>query len=148
MKKIFSLLLVLTMILSLCACGVDNMQTESTQTESTQTESTQTESTQIDKNIKDAYIGVWETKQLRLMITKGGVGKWGFLVDNKDFDATSFPINWEIKDEVLAVTFSIAGFDYNAAFELDDSATILHEIQKSGAFSGDVENDTEYVKIP
>ncbi len=138
MKKLFSLLLVVSMILSLCACGGDNKQTESTPS------NTNT----LDKSTKDAYIGTWETEQLRLMITKGGIGKWGFLVDDGEFDAASMPINWEVKDEIMVVTMSVAGFEYNAAFELNDSADILNEIQKSDAFSGDVENDTEYVKVP
>ena len=122
----------------LCACGGDNKQTESTPSDANI----------LNKSTKDAYVGTWETEQLRLMITKGGIGRWGFLVDDDEFVGASMPINWEVKDEIMVVTISVAGFEYNAAFELNDSGNILNEIQKSGAFSGDVENDTEYVKVP
>lgn len=128
MKKIISLIMAIMMCLSLCACGGGN-------------------DTPKANNDKDPYVGTWETEQLRLVITKGGVGRWGGVVDGKDFEESSFAVNWEVKDEIMVVTWSVAGWEFNAAFELNESETVLNEIQKSGAFSGDVEDDTEYVKV-
>jgi len=118
------------MTLSLCACGSGGNALDKSDT--------------VGKRDASNYIGVWESSSLRLTISKGGVGNWTFL----DVSDPGFPIKWEIKDGIMVVTKSIAGFEYYATFELDDSGNILNQIQKSGAFSGNVENDTEYVKVP
>lgn len=121
MKKVVSLILALMMCLSLCACRGGN-------------------------NSPDKYIGTWDSDELRLVVAKGGIGQWGFLLDGETFLGN--PITWEVKDGLMIVTKGVGGFDYYASFELGDSPNVLNEIQKSGAFSGNAEDDTEYVKVP
>jgi len=110
MKKIFSLLLVVSMFLSLCACGGGD---------------------KLDKSDASNYVGVWESATLRLTITKGGIGNWGFLSVND----SSSPIKWEIKEDIMVVTKSVAGFEYNAAFELNDSGNTIPNIFTSTQFT-------------
>ena len=110
MKKSFSLLLVIVMLLSLCACGGSDSP---------------------DKSDSSNYIGTWESETLCLVITKGGVVRWGFSSEGTDISQSTLPINWEIKDEVLVVTTSMMGFDFNAVFELNAAGDILNEIQKT-----------------
>jgi outer membrane biogenesis lipoprotein LolB len=111
MKKALSILLALVLCLSLCACGGSTAETPTEKT--------------MDKNDSANYIGVWETKDRRITINKGGVGRY----EQPNSDYGYFDFTWEIKDEVLVITIREIIGDMMATFELDESGTSLTIIQ-------------------
>ena len=113
MKKALSILLVLVMCLSLCACGggKDAPATEAP-----------TEKT-MDKNDTSNYVGEWENEFFRLTITKGGVGRYS------NYDKEQYDLNWEVKDEVLITQISFFGMEHKAVLELNEDGTVLNIIQ-------------------
>ena len=113
MKKALSILLVLVMCLSLCACGGGN---DAPATEAP------TEKT-MDKNDTSNYVGEWENEFFRLTITKGGVGRYS------NYDKEQYDLNWEVKDEVLITQISFFGMEHKAVLELNEDGTVLNIIQ-------------------
>ena len=113
MKKALSILLVLVMCLSLCACGGGN---DAPATEAP------TEKT-MDKNDTSNYVGEWENEFFRLTITKGGVGRYS------NYDKEQYDLNWEVKDEVLITQISFFGIEHKAVLELNEDGTVLNIIQ-------------------
>jgi len=120
MKKTFSLLLVLMLCLSLCACGGGESNTPNTP----ETTEAPTDAV-LDKNDSSNYIGTWETEHSRLTITKGGVGRYEMLSEN----AGHYDLNWEVKDEVLITQISFMGMEHKAVLEISEDGASLSVIQ-------------------
>ena len=135
MKKIWALILAFILILALTACGgaqdenaVDNNSDESY-------------INAIDKNSNESYIGVWESKNMRFTIQKGGVGRY----EQPNSDMGFFDFTYEVEDEVLTMELTGATMDYSASFELNDDGsalTILHN-----GLPGYYEGETEFIKV-
>lgn len=118
MKKALSILLVLVMCLSLCACGGGESNTSNTP----ETTEAPTEKT-MDKNDTSNYVGEWANEYFRLTITKGGVGRYS------NYDTEQYDLNWEVKDEVLITQISFFGMEHKAVLELNEDGTVLNIIQ-------------------
>ena len=125
MKRVFSLLLVLVLCLSLCACGG----TKEATTEP-----------KLDKNETMNYIGVWESAHMRFTIEKGGVGRYELPGNRSGY----YDFTWEVKDEIVIITIKGQVTEYKATFELNDagtSLTILHNYLPAS-----IVGETEYTK--
>jgi len=135
MKKTISMLLALVMCLSLCACGGGN-DAPATETPTTEAPTTAV----LDKNDSANYIGEWETEFYRLIITKGGVGKYGEVSKDHGY----YDLDWEVKDEVLITQISFFGMEHKAVLELNEDGTMLTAIQMG--FPSYREGETEFAK--
>lgn len=133
MKKALSILLVLVICLSLCACGGG----KDTPAAETPTEKT------MDKNDTANYVGEWETEHFRLTITKGGVGRYENLM-KPDEAKEIYDLNWEVKDEVLITQISFFGIENKAVLELNEDGTVLNVLQMG--FPVYIEGETEFTK--
>ena len=124
-KKYTSLVLAIIMSFSFVACG-SNAQTESKPKEEVQTESSQTETENTtQKNIEELCLGTWkwdfknsesndwgvETMEL----FKGGTGKG---TNSLHTDGAYYPLKWEVKDDVLVVSFEADPL--SCAFEIEE----------------------------
>lgn len=116
MKKALSILLVLVICLSLCACGSSN---DAPATEAP------TEKT-MDKNDTSNYVGEWANEYFSLTITKGGVGRYTNLSNG---GKEQYDLNWEVKDEVLITQISFFGMEHKAVLELNEDGTVLNVLQ-------------------
>lgn len=116
MKKALSILLVLVMCLSLCACGGGN-DTPATETPTEKT---------MDKNDTSNYVGEWANEYFSLTITKGGVGRYTNLSNG---GKEQYDLNWEVKDEVLITQISFFGMEHKAVLELNEDGTVLNVLQ-------------------
>ena len=113
MKKAFSILLVLVMALSLCACGAK--MEEAVVGEWTFSES-------------KTYNGRDYTATTTLVIYKGGTGVfWKPGQPYNLYEPVKYNMTWEIKDGVLNIE-TILGVD---GFEYDASAKTLTRLDKS-----------------
>jgi predicted small lipoprotein YifL len=137
MKKLFALLLVIIMTLSLVACGNGNTEETPADNET----STNIETTANDKNDSANYIGVWETESFRLTITKGGVGRYEDVFDN---GTGYYDLNWEVKDEVIVTQISFMGMEHKAVLELSEDMSSLVVLQNG--FPAWVEGEDTFVK--
>ena len=121
MKKLFALLLAAIMCVSLAACGNDTTSKEENGAVNTTVDTT--ESTNQD-SLGELCVGTWkwdfkasesndwgvETMEL----FKGGTGKG---TNSMHSEGQYYPLTWEVKDDVLVVSFEADPL--SCAFELD-----------------------------
>ena len=138
MKKLFALLLVAILTLSLVACGNSNAE----QTPSNNDSSANVETEVNAKDDKANYIGVWDNgNYFRLTITKGGVGSYESLMSGKE----KYDLEWEVTDEVIVIRISgYAGMEHKAVLELSDDMSSLVALQNG--FPAFVEGEDTFTK--
>lgn len=124
MKKLIALLLALVLCMALCACGGNTEELPNEGVENNESVTEGAENDVLDKNDSSNYIGEWETAHYRLVITKGGVGRYEAINTTEYYD-----LNWEIKDEVLVTQISFFGMEHKAVLELNEDGTVLNVIQ-------------------
>lgn len=119
MKKILSLLLALTMVFSLCACGGTSNQTSST---------SNNDVSSSEKDIKDAYIGVWENigdtssddrYVHQFKVYKGGSGE-RIILDEDVSEPIVLPFTWEITDDVFNMILTDFGETNKMGFVMEN----------------------------
>ena len=139
MKIIIALLMTISISLSLMACGENNVDIDNSQSNIQTSITTEPEThnadtitipeteaiTVMDKNDTANYIGVWETANFRLTITKGGVGRYENLGNSGEY----YDLDWDVKDEVLITKISFVGMEHKAVLELNEDASSLVVLQ-------------------
>ena len=121
MKKVISILLVLVIALSLCACS-------------------------NKVNIKESVIGTWELNEVLpsywggtyvettiLEIYQGGTGKLRVLVDGDASRGSTNSATWEIKDGVL--NFSVATFNTTNGYIYDADSDTLKSVDNTMVYT-------------
>lgn len=121
MKKTISLLLVLVIALSLCACS-------------------------NKVNIKESVIGTWELNEVLpsyrggtyvkttiLEIYQGGTGKYRILEDGDAGNGSTNSATWEITDGIL--NFSVATFNMTRGYIYDADSDTLKSVDSTKVFT-------------
>lgn len=121
MKRLFTLVLSLIVVLSLCACG--------------------------GKDLAEEVIGTWERevksdsgdtiKQI-IEVYKGGTGSYHYEHENEHKHG-SFDATWEIKDDILNLTYTFVtrGFSIDTSTqpmtltEVSDSSAIFYKVEST-----------------
>ena len=116
MKKTITLLLILVVCLSLCACGSNTNDVSEPQgsDQSSETVAAPVETPASEEKTEDLYIGTWEWKDFdeqgpsngvtHMELYAGGTGK-GTNSTHKGTDSY-YPITWEINGDVINITAS------------------------------------------
>ena len=131
MKKALSLILALALCLSLCACG-SSISLDSTEAFS----------------LKDAVIGTWvynyqlkesatlvgqagDNYSKTIELYKGGTGRVYWKNETSGKDSSNVSLTWEIVDDVVNITYSIADSESAEGFEYNIEADTLTKVDGS-----------------
>ena len=139
MKKLLALMLAAVLAFSLVACGGDSGAGD-TNTPSGGNNSEPT-TDELDRNETSNYVGVWETEHYRLILNKGGIGRYEIINDK---NGGYYDLTWEVKDEVLVAKNSFFGMENNSVLELSDDTLELSVIQNG--FPEYIEGETVFTK--
>ena len=118
MKKVLSLLLVLTLVLCLVSCA--NVQ-----------------KARVDKNNPKAYEGIWKSKHMSFRFLGDGTGFYDYEKElyTKDHKKTwqtyggELELHYVVDNEVVTVTVKYFWDEYVSVLELNDDGTVLSLIQ-------------------
>lgn len=147
MKKLMSLLLAAVMLLSFAACsGNGGGQTAEATQEPTEASMAEPTPVTIDKNDTSSYLGTWVCKNDKfdnyiLVFNKGGIGRGEPNVATYGF----FDFTYEVKEEVVVITYHGVVYDEITMLELNDDGTVLSVIQ-NGLMATAKDDKMDFVK--